>query len=169
MNKVCQPCCIDFSFRHNMADHVNPENIRDLLSKPCQSSDLRFPSRSFGIKSSVHRSFQSTAWVFEMAMTTTLATKDCTRCFSCCTAVKDGRARVTAQVEATFRVEEFTNWKKATGKFAKHEKSDFHTICLQAVLSTVDVGDMPNPQAATDTVHYAFLGTTRSRTSWWRG
>ena len=64
--------------------------------------------------------------------------------------MKDGRARVTAQVEATFLVEGFTNWKKATEKFAKHEKSDFHRICFQAVSSTVDVGDMLNQQAATE-------------------
>ena len=53
-------------------------------------------------------------------------------------------------MEASFLVEGFTNWKKATEKFAKHENCDFHRICFQAVSSTVDVGDRLNQQSATE-------------------
>ena len=34
--------------------------------------------------------------------------------------------------------------------FIKHEKSDFHWICFEAVSSTIDIGDMLNQQAATE-------------------
>ena len=44
----------------------------------------------------------------------------------------------------------FTNWKDATTKFAKHESSNFHKACAEALSSTVDIGDMLNKQAVTE-------------------
>ena len=56
--------CPELFSRLSMAERVNPENIGDLPSKPCGPSDLRFPSRSFGIKSPVHRYVKST-WLLK--------------------------------------------------------------------------------------------------------
>lgn len=64
--------------------------------------------------------------------------------------MKDGRAKITGQAEGSFLVIGFTNWKDATAKFAKHESSDFHKACAEALSSTVDIGDMLNKQAVTE-------------------
>ena len=70
----------------------------------------------------------------------------------CCKAVKDGRAKITRQAEGSFLVNGFMNWKDATTKFAKHESSDFHKACAEALSSTVDIGDIHvlNKQAVTE-------------------
>ena len=51
---------------------------------------------------------------------------------------------VTGQAEKSFLVSGFSNWKDA-----KHESSDFHKHCVEA-LSSVDVGEMLDQQAASD-------------------
>ena len=64
--------------------------------------------------------------------------------------MKDGRARITGQAEGSFLVNGFTNGKDATTKFTKHESSNFHKACAEALSSTVDIGDMLNKQAVTE-------------------
>ena len=64
--------------------------------------------------------------------------------------MKDERARITGKAEASFLTNGFTNWKDATAKFAKHECSDFHKTCVQALSSTVDIGDMLDKQASAE-------------------
>ena len=64
--------------------------------------------------------------------------------------MKDGRAKITGQAEGSFLSKGFRNWKDATTKFAKHESSDFHKACAEALSSTIDVGDMLNKQAVTE-------------------
>ena len=65
-------------------------------------------------------------------------------------AMKDGRARITEKAEASFLMNGFRNLKDATAKFAKHECSNFHKTCAQALLSTVDVGGILNKQATSE-------------------
>ena len=76
--------------------------------------------------------------------------QDAVRCFTCCKAVKDGVVKTTGQREASFLVNGYTNWKDATIKFGKHEHSDFHKACAEALTSTVHIGDILNKQAVTE-------------------
>ena len=76
--------------------------------------------------------------------------QDAVRCFTCCKAVKDGVVKTTGQREASFLVNGYTNWKDATIKFGKHEHSDFHKTCAEALTSTVHIGDILNKQAVTE-------------------
>ena len=64
--------------------------------------------------------------------------------------MKDGWAKITGQAEGSFLANGFTNWKDATTKFAKHEKSEFHKVGAEALSSTVDIGDILNKQAVTE-------------------
>ena len=57
---------------------------------------------------------------------------------------------MSKQAEGSFLTDGFTNWKNATVKFAKHEHSDFHKACTEALSSTVDIRDMLNKQAVTE-------------------
>ena len=57
---------------------------------------------------------------------------------------------MTKLAESSFLVDGFTNWKDATTKFAKHESSDFHKRCSEALLFRVDVGELLDRQAATE-------------------
>ena len=76
--------------------------------------------------------------------------QDAVRCFTCCKAVKDGVVKTTGQREASFLVNGYTNWKDATIKLGKHERSDFHKACAEALSPTVHIGDILNKQAVTE-------------------
>ena len=132
-----------------MAQRINPKDIGDLSTKPYQPHHISFPSRTFGKQSPVQCSFQS-GWFGKWQWLHYDVAQDAVRCFTCCKAVKDGRAKITGQAEGSFLVNGFTNWKDATTKFAKHESSDFHKACAEALSSTVDIGDMLNKQAVTE-------------------
>lgn len=49
--------------------------------------------------------------------------------YTCCKAVKDGRAVANGVTEQAFLVKGFTNWKDGTRSFAKHESCNFHKMC----------------------------------------
>ena len=132
-----------------MAQRVDPKDIGDVSTKPYQPRHISFPSRTFGKQSPVQRSFQPN-WFGKWQWLHYDVAQDAVRCFTCCKAVKDGRARISGQAEGSFLVNGFTNWKDATTKFAKHESSDFHKACAEALSSTVDIGDMLNKQAVSE-------------------
>ena len=117
---------------------------------PHQPSNISFPSRTFGKKTPVQRSFQA-SWYKKWEWLHYDISRDCVLCFICCKAVKDGKVRVSKLAEGSFLTDGFTNWKDATTKFTKHEHSDFHKHCSE-VLSTscVDVGDLLDKQAASE-------------------
>ena len=71
-------------------------------------------------------------------------------CFICCKAVKDGKVNVSKLAESSFLADGFTNWKDATTKFAKHESSDFHKRCSEALSFRVDIGELLDRQIATE-------------------
>ena len=57
---------------------------------------------------------------------------------------------MTKLAESSLLVDGFTNWKDATTKFAKHESTDFHKRCSEALSFRVDVGELLDCQAATE-------------------
>ena len=128
---------------------IKPEDIGDLPLQPFQPKHIAFPSRSFGKSAPVNRSFQAT-WFNKFGWLYYDATQDVARCFTCCKAVKDGRAVATGVTERAFLVKGFTNWKDGTRSFSKHGNCDFHKVCAAALASTVDIGDMLSQQAATE-------------------
>ena len=132
-----------------MAQGLDPNDFGNLSAKPHQPRDIHFPPRTFGKQCRVQRSFQS-SWFAKWQWLHYDVAQDAVRCFTCCKAVKDGRARISGKAEASFLTNGFTNWKDATAKFAKHECCDFHKTCVQALSSTVDVGDMLDKQASTE-------------------
>ena len=115
-------------------------DVGDIPDSPCQPSHISFPQRSFGKTSVVKRSFQA-GWFQRWKWLHYSIAQDAVRCFSCCTAVRNRRVLVTGQAEKSFLVSGFSNWKDASVKFAKHESSDFHKHCVEA-LSSADVGEM---------------------------
>ena len=103
------------------------QSVLDIYLKNLTSHFMfRFPPRTFGKQSPVQCSFQSSwfrkwQWLY-------------------CNVAQD----------ASFLVDSYTNWKDATIKFAKHESSDFHKACAEALSSTVHIGDILNKQAVTE-------------------
>lgn len=71
-------------------------------------------------------------------------------CFICCKAIKDGKVKMTKLSESSFLVDGFTNWKDATTKFTKHQSSDFHKRCSEALSFRVDIGELLDHQVATE-------------------
>ena len=124
-------------------------HVPDLSFQPFQPRNMHFPSRTFGKSAPVKRSFQAT-WFSRFNWLHYDATNDSVRCFTCCKAVKDGRAVINGLTEQAFLVKGFTNWKDGTRCFSRHETCDFHKVCTAALASTVDVGDMLSRQAATE-------------------
>jgi len=70
---------------------VKPEDIGDLPLEPFQPMHIAFPSRSFRKSAPVNRSFQAT-WFNKFAWLHYDVAQDAARCFTCCKAVKGGRA-----------------------------------------------------------------------------
>ena len=132
-----------------MAQRIDPKDIGDLPTKPYQPRHISFPPRTFGKQSPVQRMFQN-SWFHKWQWLNYNVAQDAVHCFMCCKALKDGGAKITGLAEDSFLVNGFTNWKDATTKFAKHESSDFHKVCAEALSSTVDIGDMLNKQAVTE-------------------
>ena len=133
----------------NMAQRIDLKDIGDVSTKPYQPHHISFPPRRFGKQPPVQRSFQS-SWFGKRQWLHYDVAQDAVRCFTCCKAVRDGRAIITGQAEGSFSVNGFTNLKDATTKFAKHESSNFHKACAEALSSTVDIGDMLNKHAVTE-------------------
>jgi len=128
---------------------IKPSDIPDLSLQPFQPRNIHFPYRTFGKSAPVNPSFQAT-WFSRFNWLHYDSTNDSVRCFTCCKAVKDGRAVSTGVTEQAFLVKGFTNWKDGTRCFSRHESCDFHKACVAALASTVDVGDMLSRQAATE-------------------
>ena len=120
-----------------MAQRIDPKDIGDLPTKPYQPRHISFPPRTFGKQSPVQRMFQN-SWFHKWQWLNYNVAQDAVHCFMCCKALKDGGAKITGLAEDSFLVNGFTNWKDATTKFAKHESSDFHKVCAEALSSTVD-------------------------------
>ena len=98
--------------------HVE-EDIGDFPLEPFQPRNIAFPHRSFGITRPVSRSFQAT-WSSKFAGWLHYdLEKDAARCFTCCKAVKDGRAVITGVTDRAFMVRGFTNWKDAIHSFSE--------------------------------------------------
>ena len=137
---ICKQCML-------MASHEPPSAL--ISTTPYQPLNISFPPRTFGKKNPVQRSFQA-SWYKKWEWLNYDVSQDCVLCFICCKAVKDGKVSVTKLAESSFLVDGFTNWKDATTKFAKHESSDFHKRCSEALLFRVDVGELLDRQAATE-------------------
>ena len=84
----------------SMAQRFDPNDIGDLSAKPHQLRDIYFLPRPFRKQSRVQGSFQS-SWLAKWKWLHYVA-KD-VRCFTCCKAMKDGRARMTGKAEADSR------------------------------------------------------------------
>ena len=137
----------DAKLEDNQIATITPSDIPDLSLQPFQPRNIHFHYRTFGKSAPVNRSFQAT-WFNWLHYD---STNDSVRCFTCCKAVKDGRAVSTGVTEQAFLVKGFTNRKDGTRCFSRHESCDFHkTVCVAALASTVDVGDMLSRQAATE-------------------
>jgi len=120
---------------------IKPSDIPDLSLQPFQPRNIHFSYRTFGKSAPVNRSFQAT-WFSRFNWLRYNSTNDSVRCFTCCKAVKDVRAVSIGVTEQPFLVKGFTNWKDGTCCFSRHESCDFHKVCVAALASTVDVGDM---------------------------
>ena len=84
-----------------MVQRIDPKDIRDVSTKPYQPRHISFPPRRFGKQSPVQRSFQSFRFGKWQWLHYDIA-QDAVRYFTCCKAVKDGRAKITGQAEGSF-------------------------------------------------------------------
>ena len=108
---------------------------------------MHFPSCIFGKSATGNRSFQVT-WFNRFNWLHYDSTNDSVHCFTCCKAVKSGKAVTNDVTEQAFLVKGCTNWKNGTRCFSTHESCDFHKVCPAALASIVDVGDILSQQAA---------------------
>ena len=70
---------------------IKPGDVPDLPLEPFQPRNIMFPYRSFGKTTLVKRSFQVT-WFNRFSWLHYDSAVDSARCFTCCKAVKEGRA-----------------------------------------------------------------------------
>ena len=109
---------------------VNQEESRmghfELLTKPNQPKNFKFPSRVFG-NQKLNRSFQP-SWFESYKWLHYDVASDSAFCFTCIKAIQHNMISST-KGETAFTKTGFRCWKKAISKnsgFLKHEASDFH-------------------------------------------
>ena len=129
--------------------------VGDVPGSPCQPSHTLFPKRSFGKTCVVKRSFQAGWFQRWKWLHYSIVQDSVVRCFSCCTAVRNGCVRITGQAEKSFLVSGFSKWKDASAKFAKHDSSDFHKHCMEA-LSSADVRKFSIEGDSMDGIYHRF-------------
>ena len=102
---------------------------------------FKFPSKKFGNKM---RSAQS-SWFQKWRWLHYEESSDKIFCFNCIKAVQEGKLK-SAKLEQTFISIGFQDWKKATDKFEKHQKSECHSQAIFKVTtlpkSTPNIAEM---------------------------
>ena len=124
------------------------ESAKDLESSlpahPHQPRNLKFPSRNFGKKTIVSRSFQA-GWFDRYKWLHYDERTDAVFCHTCRSAKEKNRLK-SSRKDASFISRGFTNWKDAILSFSKHETSECHKEAIDSMLvlpkTTRDIGEM---------------------------
>ena len=142
---------------HNVSDSadtlVMASNLSLLLGeKPNQpSSSFKFPKTKFG-KEEKKRSVQSN-WFQSWTWLHYQESSDELFCFLCVKAYQQKKIHNT-KTEQTFISTGFSDWKKATEKFKKHESSQCHKESLEQIIvlpsTSKDIGEMFSSQHAAE-------------------
>lgn len=98
---------------------------------PHQPRSFTFPSRSFGKKTVVSRSFQS-KWFDKYKWLHYDEAMDAAYCYTCRKADEQNKLK-SKYKDSAFISRGFTNWKDGTVGFAKHEGSDCHKEAIQVM------------------------------------
>lgn len=93
------------------------------FENPCQPKKFSFPGRRFGTET-FERSFQP-GWFSKWQWVHYVSDKDYVLCFVCCKASEKGFHHAEGK-GSSFTSGGFRNWRKATTKFAHHDRSDMH-------------------------------------------
>lgn len=96
-----------------------------LPTKAHQPRRFDFPKRSFGKKTTVHRSFQST-WFDKWHWLHYRESDDSVICITCAQASEQKKLQWASNLDLAFISKGYTNWKDATVKFPIHESSKCH-------------------------------------------
>ena len=99
--------------------------------------DYEFPTRRFGKN---QRRFKP-KWCKTWEWLTYCIDKDSVLCFYCHNADRKGHLTAAHKKEDVFISKGFTNWKKATDRFAAHAKSECHRLAIEKLENTQDIGE----------------------------
>lgn len=111
--------------------HTDCLNI-DLPQIPHHPTNIKFPSRQYGTR---HRTFQQ-AWFVTRPRLHYIEGRDATLCLFCTKAEQDGHLLSNRNKERTFITKGFSNWKKATEGFRKHEQSMCHKNAVSMMVTS---------------------------------
>lgn len=108
---------------------------------------FKFPTREFGKKYVVKRSFQH-SWFQKWHWIHYDENNDAAFCHNCVKACKEKKL-ISSNAESAFITKGFTNWKDASVKFKEHANSKCHTDAMLVTVTlqaTPDIGEVLNRQ-----------------------
>ena len=102
--------------------------------EPHQPRTMNFPYRSYGKKNPVKRCFRP-VWFDTFKWLHHMETSDSVTCHHCISAIEQKKITSSkCQEDAFIKDPGYRNWREASARFAKHEKSNFHK---EAVLKSM--------------------------------
>ena len=121
----------------------------DIPEKPHQPLSLVFPKREFGKKQIVKRSFQAT-WFKQHQWLHYDEERDLAFCHTCIKAYREKKLTSAHNVDPSFILRGYYNWKDATVKLKAHEASKCHQEALLKIFTlpstTRDIGETLSSQ-----------------------
>ena len=112
----------------------------NLPAEAHQPKKFKFPKRSFGKKTVVYRSFQS-SWFEKWPWLHYIENDDAVTCITCAQASAQKKLQWSSNLDLAFVSKGFMNWKDATTKFPIHESSKCHR---EAVLKMITLPSSTN-------------------------
>ena len=99
---------------------TRPITTNSITTEAHQPKSFKFPKRSFGKKTVVNRSFQS-SWFEKWNWLHYIENDDAVVCITCMQANAQKKLQWSSNLDLAFISNGFKNWKDATVKFAIHE------------------------------------------------
>ena len=132
---------------------IQPVNMQwsvpSIGERPHQPMTFRFPQREFGQKTVTKCSFQA-KWFSRWPWLHYNEDSDSIYCFHCIRTYSQKKLIGVSNLEKTYILTGFTNWKEATSRFTSHEGSRYHKDALLKMVSlpatTRDIGESLSKQ-----------------------
>ena len=109
--------------------------------QPHQPHTMNFPYRSYGKKNPVKRYFGQSGLIHSNGYTY-METSDSVTCHYCTSAIEQKKITFSkCQEDAFIKDPGYSNWKEASARFAKHEKSNFHKEAVLKLMPSMRPND----------------------------
>ena len=109
--------------------------------QPYQPHTMNFSYRSYGKKNPVKRCFRP-VWFDTFKWLHYMETSDSVACHYCTSAIEQKKITFSKCQEGAFIKDPgYSNWKEASARFAKHEKSNFHKEAVLKLMPSMRPND----------------------------